>query len=131
MRRSIVAVEDQRFWSESGVDFRGIARALVADVTGGATQGGSTITEQFVKNALAQEDNDLLEKLREAALAFQLAHRWPKTKILTQYLNSIYFGNGAYGIEPAARCTSATSSATTSLPRPRRTRAPVGECRVR
>ena len=67
-------------------------------------QGASTIAEQFVKNALAQEGNrTILEKVREAALAFQLTHRWSKTKILREYLNTIYFGNGAYGIESAAR----------------------------
>ena len=83
---------------------KGIGRAIVADATGGATQGASTIAEQFVKNALAQEgDRTILEKLREAALAFQLTHRWSKQKILREYLNSIYFGNGAYGIESAAR----------------------------
>ena len=104
MRDAIVSVEDKRFWSDPGVDIRGIARALVSDVTGGATQGASTIAEQFVKNALAEEDNrTIFEKLREAAIAYQLTHRWPQEKILREYLNSIYFGNGAYGIESAAR----------------------------
>jgi penicillin-binding protein 1A len=104
MRRAVVAVEDKRFWSNPGIDARGVLRALAADVTGGSRQGASTITEQFVKNALAQQGNrTILEKLREAALAFHLAHRWSKEKILREYLNSIYFGNGAYGIESAAR----------------------------
>ncbi len=77
---------------------------MAADVTGGSRQGASTITEQFVKNALAQQGNrTIFEKLREAALAFHLTHRWNKEKILREYLNSIYFGNGAYGIESAAR----------------------------
>ncbi|HEY4827520.1 MAG TPA: transglycosylase domain-containing protein [Solirubrobacteraceae bacterium] len=104
MRQAIVAVEDKRFWSDPGIDIRSLARALAADVTGGATQGASTITEQFVKGALSEEDNrTVLEKLREAALAFQLTHRWPAKRILTEYLNSTYFGNGAYGVESAAR----------------------------
>ena len=104
MRQAIVAVEDKRFWSDPGIDIRSLARALVADVTGGATQGASTITEQFVKGALSEEDNrTVLEKLREAALAFQLTHRWTPQQILTEYLNSSYFGNGAYGVESAAR----------------------------
>ncbi len=104
MRHAIVALEDKRFWSDPGIDIRGIGRALLSDVTGGATQGASTIAQQFVKNALAQESNrTILEKLREAALAFHLTHEWSKRKILTQYLNSIYFGSGAYGIESAAR----------------------------
>ncbi len=69
-----------------------------------AAQGGSTITQQFVKNALrAQSERTVFQKLREAALAFHLTRKWPKKKILTQYLNAIYFGNGAYGIEAAAR----------------------------
>jgi penicillin-binding protein 1A len=104
MRHAIVAVEDKRFWSESGVDIRGIARAFVSDITGGPREGASTIPEQFVKNALAQEDNrTVFEKLREAALAYHLTREWKKGKILQEYLNSIYFGNGAYGIESAAR----------------------------
>ncbi len=104
MRRAIVAVEDKRFWSDPGVDIRGIARAFVADVTGGARQGASTIAQQFVKNALAAEGNrTVFEKLREAALAYHLTREWKKQKILEEYLNSIYFGNGAYGAESAAR----------------------------
>jgi penicillin-binding protein 1A len=104
MRNAIVSIEDKRFWSDPGVDIRGIGRALLADVAGGATQGASTIAQQFVKNALAEQNNrTVLEKLREAALAFHLTHQWKKTRILTEYLNSIYFGNGAYGVESAAR----------------------------
>ncbi|MHB1571760.1 MAG: transglycosylase domain-containing protein, partial [Solirubrobacteraceae bacterium] len=104
MRDAIVSLEDKRFWIEPGIDIRGIARAFVSDLSGHATQGASTITEQFVKEALNQQDNrTILEKIREAALAFQLTHQWTKQKILTEYLNSIYFGNGAYGAESAAR----------------------------
>jgi len=104
MRRAIVSVEDRRFWTDPGVDLRGIARAVIADVSGGSTQGASTIAEQFVKNALSEQDNrTIFEKLREAALAYHLTRRWPKQRIMTQYLNSIYFGNGAYGVESAAR----------------------------
>jgi penicillin-binding protein 1A len=103
-RNSVVSLEDKRFWTDSGIDLKGVARALVADVTGGSRQGASTITQQFVKNTLAEEDNrTILEKVREAAMAFQLTHRWKKMKILREYLNSIYFGNGAYGLESAAR----------------------------
>jgi penicillin-binding protein 1A len=104
MRQAIVAVEDRRFWSDPGVDLRGIARAALSDVTGGSRQGASTIAQQFVKNALSQQGNrTIFEKLREAALAYHLTRRWPKQKIMEQYLNSIYFGNGAYGVESAAR----------------------------
>src|SRR5919206_272755 len=105
MRNAIVAVEDRRFFENPGVDIRGIARAFVQDVVQQrAAQGGSTITQQFVKNALrAQNQRTVFEKLREAALAYHLTRKWSKAKILTEYLNSIYFGNGAYGIESAAR----------------------------
>ncbi|MGA2757745.1 MAG: transglycosylase domain-containing protein [Solirubrobacteraceae bacterium] len=106
MDNAIVAIEDKRFWTESGVDIRGIARAFLADVfhTGSGTQGASTITEQFIKNALTEEGHrTIFEKVKEAALAFQLSHLWPKKKILAEYLNTAYFGNGAHGIEAAAR----------------------------
>jgi penicillin-binding protein 1A len=105
MLNAIIAVEDRRFYENSGVDVRGIARAFAQDVLQRKTvQGGSTIAQQFVKNALrAQSDRTVFQKLREAALAYHLTRKWPKSKIITQYLNSIYFGNGAYGVESAAR----------------------------
>ena len=105
MRNAIIAVEDRRFYQNSGVDIRGIGRAFVQDVIQQrAVQGGSTITQQFVKNAMrAQDQRTIFQKLREAALAYHLTREWSKQKILTQYLNSIYFGNGAYGVESAAR----------------------------
>jgi len=105
MQHAIIAIEDQRFYENQGVDLRGTARALWQDLSqGGAVQGGSTITQQFVKNATrAQDRRTVLEKVREAALAYHLTRKWSKEKILTEYLNSIYFGNGAYGIESASR----------------------------
>ncbi|CAN5591903.1 hypothetical protein BH20ACT15_BH20ACT15_05660 [soil metagenome] len=105
MKQAVVAIEDKRFFEHDGVDFRGIGRALVADLMpGGSTQGASTITQQFVKNALeAQGSRTVFQKLRESALAYHLERQWDKDKILTQYLNTIYFGEGAYGIEAAAR----------------------------
>jgi penicillin-binding protein 1A len=105
MKHAIVAIEDRRFYTNSGVDLRGIARAAVEDVTsGGAVQGASTIPQQFVKKSLAADDQrTVFQKLREAALAYHLTRRWSKERILRNYLNSIYFGNGAYGIESAAR----------------------------
>ena len=105
VKNAVVSIEDARFYEHNGVDFRGIARALVSDiVSGSAQQGASTITEQFVKNALeAEGSRTVLEKFREAALAYRLEKHWSKEKILTEYLNTIYFGEGAYGIEAAAR----------------------------
>ncbi|HKG40027.1 MAG TPA: transglycosylase domain-containing protein [Conexibacter sp.] len=105
MKHATIAIEDKRFYTNPGYDLKGIARALWADVgAGGSAQGASTITQQFVKVALeAQGERTVFQKLREAALAYHLTKKWPKDKILTEYLNAIYFGNGAYGIESAAR----------------------------
>ena len=105
VKNAVIAIEDRRFYSHKGVDYTGIARALGQDVLKRrAAQGGSTITQQFVKNALAaQGDRSVFQKLREAALAYHLERKWSKEKILTQYLNTVYFGNGAYGIESAVR----------------------------
>jgi penicillin-binding protein 1A len=105
MKNAVVAIEDARFYEHDGVDFQGIGRALVKDILSqSAAQGGSTITEQFVKNALeAESTRTLFVKFKEAALAYRLERHWSKDKILTEYLNTIYFGEGAYGIEAAAR----------------------------
>jgi penicillin-binding protein 1A len=105
MKHAIIAIEDKRFYTNDGVDLRGIGRAFYQDLRAQkAVQGGSTITQQFVKNALAAQDRrTLFVKLREAAMAYHLTRKWTKQKILRNYLNSIYFGNGAYGIESAAR----------------------------
>ena len=104
MRQAIVATEDQRFFDHDGIDVRGVARALWADVRNQAiVEGGSTITQQFVKNAYIRNERTLARKVREAALAWQLEQRWSKDRILTAYLNTIYFGNGAYGIQQASR----------------------------
>lgn len=105
MKFAVVSVEDERFYENSGVDLKAMGRAFFQDVVQQrAAQGGSTITQQFVKNAMqAQTKRTVFEKLREAALAYHLTRKWSKDKILTQYLNSIYYGNGAYGIESAAR----------------------------
>src|SRR3954464_9955445 len=105
VKRAVIAIEDERFYKHKGVDYKGIARALLDDVRRQrAAQGASTITQQFVKNALlAQQNRSIFQKLREAALAYQLERKWTKDKILTEYLNTVYFGEGAYGIESAAR----------------------------
>jgi len=105
MKHAIIAIEDQRFYTNEGVDVRGIARALYQDVVAQrVVSGASTITQQYVKNALAaQDDRTVFQKLREAALAYHLTRKWSKDRILKNYLNTIYFGNGAYGLEAAAR----------------------------
>ncbi len=105
MKQAMVAIEDRRFWTNSGVDVRGIARAAFQNTAEGRqVQGASTIPQQYIKISLAAEnDRTMFQKLREAALAYQLTRRWSKDRILRNYLNTIYFGNGAYGIESAAR----------------------------
>ncbi|MBA2332661.1 MAG: PBP1A family penicillin-binding protein [Actinobacteria bacterium] len=103
MRHAIVAVEDRRYWEHRGVDIRGIGRALWADIRQQkVVEGGSTITQQFVKNALDRNQKTIARKVREAALAWQLTQRWSKRRILAAYLNTIYFGNGAYGVQQAS-----------------------------
>jgi penicillin-binding protein 1A len=105
VKEAVISIEDKRFASNSGIDIRGIGRAFIQDTLHkGTVQGASTIEQQFIKNALqAQSHRTIFEKLRETALAYQLSHKWSKDKIMTAYLNTIYFGNGAYGIESAAR----------------------------
>jgi penicillin-binding protein 1A len=104
MKQAIVAVEDRRFYQHRGVDVRGIARAVWDNVRSKeVVEGGSTVTQQFVKNACAERHRSIARKLREAMLAWQVEQQWSKDRILTAYLNTIYFGNGAYGVEQAAR----------------------------
>jgi penicillin-binding protein 1A len=108
MTNAIIAIEDKRFYSEPGVDIHGILRAFVDDVTGsgGGLQGASTITEQLVKimrNANSPGKRTIFEKLTEAALAFQINHSWSPQEVLAEYLNNVYYGEGAYGIEAAAQ----------------------------
>ncbi|MFL5918930.1 MAG: transglycosylase domain-containing protein, partial [Gaiellaceae bacterium] len=116
MQQAIVAVEDKRFYEHRGVDVRGIARAVWADVTNKkVVQGGSTITQQLVKNSCVTTARTISRKLKEAALAWQLEQRWKKLRILTAYLNTIYFGNGAYGIQRAAQTYFDTTAARLTL----------------
>ncbi len=104
MKQAIVAVEDRRFYEHRGVDVRGILRAMWQDIRNKkVVEGGSTITQQFIKNTYIPNQRSIGRKLKEAALAWQLEQRWSKDRILTAYLNTIYFGNGAYGVEQAAQ----------------------------
>jgi penicillin-binding protein 1A len=104
MRKAIVDTEDRRFYSNNGVDYVGIVRALKSDVSaGGFTQGASTIEQQLVRNLYLTPQQSISRKLTEACLAVQLDKQWSKDRILDTYLNDIYFGQQAYGIEAAAR----------------------------
>mgnify|MGYP001382288126 CR=1 FL=1 len=104
VRDAVVAIEDERFYRHTGVDVRGVLRALRVNAEEGAvTQGGSTITQQYVKQELLDDDSRTVSrKVQEASMAIQLERRYSKDRILELYLNAIYFGNGAYGIEAAA-----------------------------
>jgi penicillin-binding protein 1A len=104
VRNAVVAIEDDRFFQHSGVDFRGIARAAVADLRSGKiAQGGSTITQQLVKLTITGNSRTLDRKLREAIYAVELERRYSKNQILEYYLNQAYFGEGVYGIATAAQ----------------------------
>jgi penicillin-binding protein 1A len=103
LKDAVVAAEDRRFWQHKGVDAWGLARAAWTNYSEGETvQGGSTITQQYVKNAYLTGERTLSRKLREAILATQLERRMSKEEILFDYLNTIYFGSGAYGVGAAA-----------------------------
>ena len=100
---TLLAVEDNKFWLHNGVDIRAISRAMIQNVTsGGITQGGSTITQQIVKLRIVGNESSFSRKIREAVLAARLEEEFTKQEILEFYLNEIYFGNGAYGLQAAA-----------------------------
>ena len=102
--KAFVAIEDRRFYSHHGVDPLGIMRALAADILRrGASQGGSTITQQLAKNLFLTQERTVSRKLQEMVLALWLEHKFSKAQIIELYLNRVYFGSGAYGIEAAAQ----------------------------
>ena len=102
-QKAFIAIEDNRFYDHLGVDFRGTARAVVSTLSGREVQGGSTITQQLAKNAFLTQERTITRKIKEAFLARELEKRYTKDEILEMYLNHIYFGQGAYGVESAAR----------------------------
>jgi penicillin-binding protein 1A len=104
LTKATVAVEDKRFWQHGGIDPIGMTRALWADLRAGkVVQGGSTITQQLVRNLYISREQTITRKVREACLAVKLARKWSKKKILTAYLNQVYYGSQAYGVEAAAQ----------------------------
>ena len=129
MSAAVVAVEDRRFFTEAGIDPIGTARALLTDAAGGAVQGGSTITQQYVKNYLinvvdrkdpgaqkADRSDTLGRKFREAELATELAHSMSKDDILAGYLDVVEFRGNVYGVEAAARAYFGTTAAALTVP---------------
>lgn len=101
-QQAFIAIEDNRFYEHSGIDYRGTLRALVSTLSGGEVQGGSTITQQLAKNAFLTQERTITRKIKEAFIAKELENKYTKDEILNMYLNQIYFGQGAYGIESAA-----------------------------
>jgi membrane peptidoglycan carboxypeptidase len=98
-----VAIEDRYFWTDSGVDITGIVRAALADLTNGQViEGGSTITQQLIKNAIVGDQDTIMRKLQEIILAPEVTRQYSKQEILSMYLDTIYYGEQAYGVDAAA-----------------------------
>jgi membrane peptidoglycan carboxypeptidase len=128
MKQAMVAIEDSRFYTHNGLDVQGTLRALAANIAaGGVAEGGSTLTQQLVKQTLLQTadtpeersaatEQTLGRKLREARLALALEDTYSKDELLTRYLNLVYFGQNAYGVQPAARAFFGVDAAALDLP---------------
>jgi len=103
LQKALVAIEDARFYQHQGIDIRGIARALVKDVVKGKmVEGGSTLTQQLIKNKYFSGQKTIDRKIKEGLLAIEYEHKYTKKQILEMYFNEIYYGNGAWGIAQAA-----------------------------
>jgi membrane peptidoglycan carboxypeptidase len=103
IKDAVVAAENKSFWSDRGIDPKGILRAAFSNAQGNATQGASTITQQYVKILYLTQEQTLERKVKEAMLSLKLHQQLSKTQILEGYLNTIYFGRGAYGVQAAAK----------------------------
>ncbi len=115
VKQAVVAAEDRTFYDNSGVDAAGILRAAFSNTTEGTSSGASTITQQYVKNYYLNAEHSYSRKLKEAVIALKLTRQKSKDQILTDYLNTIYFNRGAYGIEAAAKAYFAKSTKDLSL----------------
>ncbi len=104
LKQAVIATEDRQFYEHTGIDLRGILRAIIKDIRAGEfVEGASTITQQLAKTLFLTPRKSIMRKLKEAFLAFQIERRYTKDEILELYLNQVYFGSGAYGVESAAR----------------------------
>lgn len=104
VQQAFISIEDVRFYEHHGIDFKSIGRALYRDIlAGGSVEGGSTLTQQLAKNVFLSNDKTLLRKTKEVVVAINLEQRYSKQKLLEMYLNQIYFGHGAYGIQAASK----------------------------
>ncbi len=117
MPKATVAIEDRRFYQHGGIDVEGIARALWKNVSAGqVVEGGSTITQQLVRNLYIGREQTVERKLKEACLAIKLDKAWAKNRILATYMNQVYYGNLAYGIEAAAQTYFSKHASELNLP---------------
>ena len=117
IKDAVIAVEDKRFYEHQGVDYIRIIGALIADLRAGEiVQGGSTITQQYVKNVYLGPEKTFRRKINEAIIAIQLERHYTKDKILEMYLNTVNFGSGAYGVEKAAEIYFGVDAADLTLP---------------
>jgi penicillin-binding protein 1A len=116
--KATVAIEDRRYWQHGGLDYRGIARALYADVKAGkVVEGGSTITQELVRNLyIGSSQRTLARKLKEACLAVKLSRTWSKRRILGAYLNEVFYGRHAFGAQAGAQTFFSTSATRLTLP---------------
>src|SRR5690606_28787236 len=102
--QAVMAIEDRRFYSHFGIDPIGLARAIVTNIASGrAVQGGSTLTQQLAKNLFLSPERTLERKVQEVMLALWLEHKYTKDQILEMYLNRVYLGSGAFGVDAASR----------------------------
>src|SRR6266498_3259640 len=101
---AVIDTEDKTFWKNPGIDVSGVSRSFIENITSGEiSQGGSTITQQLVKNRILGNKQDLQRKAKELILAYRLNDKYSKREILKQYLNTVYFGQGSYGVKAATR----------------------------
>ncbi|GAB3853252.1 hypothetical protein GCM10028801_05570 [Nocardioides maradonensis] len=103
IKDAVVAAENRSFWTDHGIDPKGILRAAFSNAQGNATQGGSTITQQYVKLLYLTQERSIKRKIKEAILSLKIQQQLSKQTILEGYLNTVYFGRGAYGVQAAAR----------------------------
>jgi membrane peptidoglycan carboxypeptidase len=103
LKDAVVAAEDQSFWTNQGIDPKGILRAAFSNASGGVTQGASTITQQYVKVLYLTQERSWKRKVKEAILSLKIENQYSKDEVLEGYLNTIYFGRGAYGVQAAAQ----------------------------
>ena len=121
IQNAVIAVEDKTFWTNDGIDINGVFRAFVKNLTSGKIeQGGSTITQQLVKNRILNSKRDINRKVKELVLAVRLNEKFSKRKILEQYLNTVYFGQGSYGVKAAVERFFTTTDPGSPFPRPKR-----------